>query len=310
MKMKYTLVNKNLLIPTIETNDNLELLVQKMFEITHNMNISYCEQIYIVNKFSIYFVKNNVLYNIKNGKITELENYVYLNDYLNKMKTFLNEEKQINNDDFTDEDNSINKIGEMKIVFNEKKNNNVIVLDDNINKKNIIEHEIKEKTQEEIELINLIEETMILYQQEAQRKKELEKQLKNLDDNTKLLKKRQNEKIITNFSKLKNDYMTFKKIKSKKNKNIEFEIPTLFFLKYDYFTKIIDKEEIILEKIHEIDIDEFLNKNETLSNEIIELVKQYENDSKKLNVKFDHSWEDLELETEPSEKNNSMLGKF
>jgi hypothetical protein len=170
--------------------------------------------------------------------------------------------------------------------------------------------EIREKTKEEHEIIKLCEETMEIYQNEVRKMKEIEQQIKVLDNNKKSLLKKRKEKLFTNFSKLKNDYNTFKMIQRKFQKKPDMDIPSLFILKYNYFEEIIKIESDIkiLEVIHDMNLDEVLNKDCELNDELIDYVNKYEEESKKFNVKFEHSWEDLEYETESIENNNSKLG--
>jgi len=59
---------------------------------------------------------------------------------------------------------------------------------------------------------------------------------------------------------------------------------------------------------HNLNLDEILNQKYELDDEIILFANKYCEESKKLNVKFSYSWEDLELEVESSETNNSKLG--
>jgi hypothetical protein len=81
-------------------------------------------------------------------------------------------------------------------------------------------------------------------------------------------------------------------------------------LKYNYFNQLFADEQnkVILEKLENLDLDEILNMGYEINEEIVSISNKYGDDSKKLNIKFDHSWEDLELETEATEKNNSRLG--
>jgi hypothetical protein len=186
-------------------------------------------------------------------------------------------------------------------------------LDTNIKVKTVAKEvikEIKPKTQEELDLIKLCEDTMELYQNEVRKIKDIEQQIKVLDNNKKTLLKKRKEKLFTNFSKLKNDYNTFKMIKRKIEKKPNMDIPSLFVLKFLYFEQItkVPTDCKILEQLEDIDLDEVLNKDCELDADLTNIANKYGEESKKLNVNFEHSWEDLEYETESNEINNSRFG--
>ena len=299
--MTNTLVNKNPLIPLIEISENLDVLTQKLLDLTYNMDNSFCFNVYIVSGQGIYFSKNNKLFNSHNGLITEITKHSPLKQNFDKIKSFLFEDtvSQITTS-MSDVDMSIN--------IKEKKHKNII-----IKEKAVKTEQVKKiQSKEELEIMQLIEETMEIYQKEVHKIKDIEKQIKVLDDNKKSLLKKKREKLLTSFSKLKNDYDSYKKIKRKRLIKSDFDIPSLFVLKNNYFTQLLESDENkkILDKIDELDLDQVLNQGNELDADIVELVNRYCDESKKLNVKFDHSWEDLELETEATEKNNSRLAGF
>lgn len=298
------------------TSEKLIILIQKMLDITYNMDYAYCQNVYVVSKNGIYFSKNNKLYNSYNDKITEKTNINLLKNDFNKMNSFFSnnfndtiikkDNTVINNnmnsffsDNFNDEP-PIN----MELNIIEKKNNKVIIKEEKT--------QPPVKSQEELELIKLIEETMEIYQKEVQNKREIEKHIKILDDNKKSINKKNMEKNLTNLSKLKNDYDTYKKITKKQSVKPELQIPELFLLKNNFFNELLknDKYKNILEQISELDLDQVLNQGYDLNDDIKQITDKYGSESKKLNVKFDHSWEDLEFETEPTEQNNSRLGSL
>jgi len=321
--MIFTLVNKNFLIPIIERDTNFNLLLQKLYEFSYNKDKTYCLNIYIVSEQEIYFCKDNQIYCSKNKIITKVNYNLPSFKSLEDISFFCNNQNLEFHTNLTD----------MNFSIKEKENTNIIILDDNknicnnmINEddlkkektitnkefliKNTNENKPKIKSQEELEIIKLIEETMEIYQNEVRKIKEIERQIKIIDDNTNSLIKKKKEKSLTNFSKLKNDYKTYTLINRKKELKPETNIPNLFALKYEFFSELVQNEEtkILLEKINVIDLDEVLNQKYEIDNDLLLLSNRYGDDSKKLNVKFEHSWEDLEIETEPSENNNSKFG--
>jgi hypothetical protein len=323
--MNFTLVNKNLLIPQVETYSDFNSPVQKLLNMTYNMDKLYCSNLYIVSSECIYFSNNNCLYSVSETNIIKkMDINIPNNSFLNSMNSFLNLNSINHNIDNLDAEMNINvRLPEHRKIIIEDSNVNSNSNDKNdskqqieLNTRSIVKTEIKEKqeirekTKEEHEIIKLCEETMEIYQNEVRKMKEIEQQIKVLDNNKKSLLKKRKEKLFTNFSKLKNDYNTFKMIQRKFQKKPDMDIPSLFILKYNYFEEIIKIESDIkiLEVIHDMNLDEVLNKDCELNDELIDYVNKYEEESKKFNVKFEHSWEDLEYETESIENNNSKLG--
>lgn len=305
--MLFTLVNKNYLIPEIHKEENLNLLLQKLFEYTYNKDKSFSSNIYIVGEHQIYFCNNNEIYCSEYNVITKLNYNLPSIKTLESIKLFCsNQNYQV----FENKKDVLNMDVEIKI----KDNPNIIIAEE-VHKttETKVINEMKKpkvKSKEELELIKLIEETMSIYQNEVNKIKEIERQIKIIDDNTNSLLKKKREKVLTNFSKLKNDYQTYTLIKQKKELKPQTLIPNLFELKYNYFEELIKDNETknLLDKIKELNLDEILNQKCEINNNIVLLSNSYDEESKKLNVKFDHSWEDLEIETEPSEINNSKFG--
>lgn len=330
--MSFTLVNKNLLIPQVEIYSDFNSPIQKMLNMAYDMDKLYCSNLYVVSIDCIYFSDNNYLYSVSNTNIIKKIDITMPNkSFLKSVNNFLNLNACVPNLDVSDSNMNIN--------FNIRENRNVIIQDDLINEsKHKIETDTKNKviakvipevntkvnktvipevipevmprSQEELDLIKLCEETNEIYQNEVSKIKNIEQQLKILDNNKKSLLKKRKEKIFTNFSKLKNDYNTFKIIKNKIEKKPNMDIPSLFALKYKYFEEIIKVpiDYKILEQLEDINLDEILNKDCELDADLTNIANKYGEESKKLNVIFEHSWEDLEYETESNEINNSRFG--
>lgn len=324
--MIFTLVNKNFLIPVIERDTNFNLLLQKLYEFSYNKDKTYCLNIYIVTEQEIYFCNDNQIYCSKNKIITKVDYNLLSFKSLEDISFFCNNQNSEIKTNITDMNFSIKeKINKNIIIVDDKINKNIstnnMIYEDHIKKeetisnkefliKNSNENKPKIKSQEELEIIKLIEETMEIYQNEVRKIKDIERQIKIIDDDTNSLIKKKKEKSLTNFSKLKNDYKTYTLIKRKKKLKPETSVPNLFELKYEFFNELVKNEEtkILLEKINVIDLDEVLNQKYEINDDMLLLSNRYGDDSKKLNVKFEHSWEDLEIETEASENNNSKFG--
>ena len=331
--MNFTFVNKNLLIPQVEIYSDLNSSIQKLLNMAYNMDNLYCSNLYIVSTDCIYFSKNNYLYSVSETNIIKkIDINMPNNSFLKSINSFLN----LN----TSNQKSDNLNLEMDINFNIHKQPNIIIQDELINNKesnqkielntitkdnivvtsvikenkieNKVENKVETKTQEELEIIKLCKETMEIYQNEVRNIKDIEQKIKILDNNKKTLLKKRREKLFTNFSKLKNDHNTFKKINLKLEKNPKMDIPSLFELKYNYFVQFVKEPNNVklLEQIENSNLDEVLNKDCELDEEIVKIVNIYSEESKDLNVKFEHSWEDLEYETESIENNNSKLSGY
>jgi hypothetical protein len=299
--MQYIYVNKNYLVPEIKTFPTLNSAITKLLNVCEQMNKKYCSNVYVLSDDKLYFSNGYDVYFVSDDQnITKVNFPVVKSNRLETMNKFFSGTKT---DEFA-------TFAEMEININIP-NDNLIIVDKEINtQKNaqVLPKEKKEKTKEELEILALCEETFEIYNQELKKMKELEKKIKIIDDNQKSLLKKRSEKIFTNLSKLSNDYNTYKLIQKKITKKPDAQIPSLFVLKYQYFkNKVIDQDSLdLLEKIHTFNLDEILNKDEELDTQIVNFVNQYGLDSKNLNVKFDHSWEELEFDT--SESNNSKLG--
>ena len=315
--MSFTLVNKNLLIPQTEVYLDFITSAQKLLDMSYNADKTYCSNLYVVSKDCIYFTNGHNLYTISSSNLVEkIDVKIPNKSHLKILNSFLSSE----NSDTRDNNKSDNTNCDMDIEFNVKNLQNKITVKDDLTKKLNnkreekieIKNEVIPKSKEELELLKLCEETMEIYQNEVRKMKEIEKQIKVLECNKKSLLKKQREKLFGNFSKFKNDYNTFKMIKNKLEKKPDMDIPSLFALKYNYFDQLslVPDNLIIIKLVEDLNLDEVLNTNCELDEKLEIFINNYGQQSKKLNVKFDHSWEDLELETDVSETNNSRFGNI
>jgi len=315
--MTFTFVNKNFLIPQTETYQDFNTSIQKLLDATHNANKTYCSNSYVVSKDCVYFTDGHDLYIVSDSNLVKkIDIKIPNRTYLNTLDSFLKTE---NSNDLINDDNSDLK-DEMNIEFNINnssgknkitvKNDLVKNLNNKKSEKSEVKNEPKPKSKEELELLKLCEETMEIYQNEVRKMKEIEQKIKLLENNRKTLLKKQKEKLFGNFSKFKNDYNTFKMINKKLEKKPDMDIPSLFALKYIYFEQLLNTPDNLkmFKLVDDLNLDEVLNTDCELDDELKIFVNNYGEYSKKLNVKFDHSWEDLELETDASEMNNSRLG--
>jgi hypothetical protein len=322
--MVYTLVNKNLLVPRTEVYTDFNTSIQQMLDTGNGRDKKYCSNLYVVSEDYIYFTNGQYVYSVSNSNTVQKVNVkLPTNSQLKIMNSFLTL-KTNNSSSNTGEENyfsnselntGISEINDMDIEFDVNSKNKITIIDnvtqsDN-SKKNKVEKiiEPKVKSKEELELLKLCEETMELYQTEVRKMKEIEQKIKVLDNNKKMLLKKQKEKMLGNFSKFKNDFTSFKLINKKLEKKPDMEIPSLFAPRYNYFLNLIQNQEnlALLNLVEDLNLDEVLNNDVDLDPQLTHFVNEYGENSSKLNVKFDHSWEDLELETDAMEMNNSRL---
>ena len=300
--MKYTLVNKNKLIPSIINFTSEKSAIRELIEITSsysNTTSSYnyttlLKNVYIYasdyNEESefIIFNQNN---NIVKKKLSNNDDYLTfftLDSLLNKTHLIINHKNNVKN-----------------IIINEDDKHNPKNEDDKHNQKNE-DDKHNPKNEEEIILKNekdkikkSCEEIFSLYNMELSKIKKIENNLKNIEKKEDKLNNRIMNQNIDDVNKLYFDYKTFIKIKEKINNNSDkFTIPELFIKKYMYFNELLFNSDfnVIFDKLKDLNINE---PNDYLSNnEIILFSKKYVLDSKNLNYSFDHDWDDLTSDTE------------
>jgi hypothetical protein len=277
--MKYTLVNKNKLIPTIINFTSEKSAIRELIEITNNYN-------------NPTLFKNVYIYASDYNEETE---YIIFNQNNNIVKKNLS-----NNNDYLTFFNIDNLYNETHLIINPKNNTKNIFINEN-NEEEIIlknEEEIKLKNEKD-KIKKSCEDIFALYNMELSKIKKIENNLKNLEKKEDKLNNRIINHNIDIVNKLYYDYKTFLKIKEKiKDNSDKFTIPELFIKKYVYFNELLLNQynSIVLDKLKTININEpdsYLS-----NNDIILFSKKYLLDSKNLNCSFDHNWDDLTGDTE------------
>ena len=118
-----------------------------------------------------------------------------------------------------------------------------------------------------------------------------------------MIEKRENKLIQDIYDKkfdllsnLYTDLKVYEQLQEQKQ-----DIPVLFCKKYEYFKNAKEDDIKIYERIKSIDINKLLDEcinektiNKYNLNELFTISKKYNNDLKKLNVIFEHSWCELE----------------
>ena len=277
--MKYTLVNKNKLIPSIINFTSEKSAVRELIEITS----SYSNTTSSYSNTTLF--KNVYIYASDYNEETE---YIIFNQNNNIVK-----KKLSNNNDYLTFFTIDSLYNENYLTINPKNNTKNIVINENNQEDKHNQNSEKDKIKKSCE------EIFALYNTELSKIKKIENNLKNLEKKEDKLNNRIINQNIDSINKLYIDYKTFLKIKEKMNNNSDkFSIPELFIKKYMYFNELLFNSDynIIFDKLKNLNINE---PNDYLSNnEIILFSKKYILDSKNLNYSFDHNWDDLTSDTE------------
>ena len=294
--MKYTLVNKNRIIPQILYFDSEKLAICELIEITNNSNNSnksFLKNIYIVcetdtNDYLIINNGNNIV-KLLNDKI-EIINKTFLtsNTILNNLEKIFKDDKNI----------------ELVIKNKNIKNKNIMIINNNENnndENNNDENNNDESNNEENnKLKKSCDEVFQLYNQELLKIKKIENLIKNLEKKEeKIINKIKNDNI-DKINKLYYDFDTFFRINEKVKKSDNFIVPDLFYKKYDYFYNLYNSNSdivVTLNKIKDFDINN-INDNINIDNDLILLAKIYFEESKELNITFDHDWDELSADVD------------
>jgi hypothetical protein len=298
--MNYIFVNKMHLIPKIVTFDKNELhLALLLLKKEGNNKNMYIVKTYKTLNLSIIFYKNNSFYRI-NDDSDNIENFICVND-IDFIQQFKNDRISLLDSDM--------------IQLNEQQcNNNSVLIDvqepgtkcrgdgpeggtkcrgeepepgtKEEGEKDIIKNKLKEEC----------EKVMELYAIQKDRVNKLNRDV--------LMMEKREKKLIQDiydkkFNLLNNLHTDLKVYEQLQEQNVQ-DLPILFCKKYEYFKNA--KEDVkIYERIKTIDINKLLDEGineETVNkynlNELFTISNKYNNDLKKLNVIFEHSWSELE----------------
>jgi hypothetical protein len=282
--MKYTLVNKNKLIPSIIIFTSEKSAIRELIEITNNYN-------------NQTLFKNVYIYASDYNEETE---YIIFNQNNNIVK-----KKLSNNDDYLTFFNIDNLYNKINLIINPKYNNKNIVINEHNQINEDDKHNQKDKDDkddlntEKDKIKKSCEEIFAIYNTELSKIKKIENNIKNLEKKEDKLNNKIMNQSIDSVNKLYLDYKTFLKIKEKFNNNSEkFSIPELFIKKYMYFNELLLNSDYntVFDKLKTLNINE--PNDYLLNKDIIIFSKKYMLDSKTLNCSFDHDWDDLTSDTE------------
>lgn len=324
----YTFVNKNFLIPIVETNLSKKIALNKLYQDTIYRTTKYNNDVYVIyedcdneQNTQIYYSDGTQIFN-KNIYLDTPTNVNIVNSfshYSHMEKNYL-----INN---ITESTDLQISDNMNISIKKSldKSNNKKILEKNIiptpkptnselnnpkpNEINEIE-EPNENDKKKEQLIQLIEQSNELYYKELFNIKQLEINLKNFDLKLNKLVKKKKENIVNNIIKTQSEYQTWKKLKYKMTNDDDIfkpieelelsykEAPILFLSKFNYIDKIMENDGIrnFFNNVNLINLNDLYSNGNLPNESIIQFCAKYVKLSKELHYSFDNEWNYLENE--------------
>jgi hypothetical protein len=315
--MNYIFVNNIQLIPKVITFDKNELyLALHLLKKEGNNKNVYIVKTYKTLNLSIIFYKNNSFYRINDE--TDIDNFNHVNniDFIQQFETdkisLLDSDMvQLNELLYSDKNNSVlidilepfinavpsidtvpsidsvpsidtvPSINAVKLIGEEEEEEEAIT------EKSIIKTKLKEECEKVIELYTI----------QKDRVNKLNRDVLMMDKKEKKLIQNIYDKKFNLLSILHIDLKVYEQLQEQGIK----DMPILFCKKYEYFKNANEDDIKIYERIKNIDINKLLDEGiteETVSkyklNDLFTISNKYNNDLKKLNVIFDHSWSELE----------------
>jgi len=295
--MNYIFVNKMHLIPKIVTFDKneLHLALQLLKKEGNNKNV-YIVKTYKTLNLSIIFYKNNSFYRI-NDDSDNIENFICVND-IDFIQQFKNDRISLIDSDMIQLNEQLNNHNSVLIDVHghgttdeegmiESGNGDGGCMSNKEGEKDIIKNKLKEEC----------EKVMELYAIQKDRVNKLNRDVLMIEKReTKLIQDIYDKK----FNLLNNLHTDLKVYEQLQEQNVQ-DLPILFCKKYEYFKNAKEDDVKIYERIKTIDINKLLDEGineETVNkynlNELFTISNKYNNDLKKLNVIFEHSWSELE----------------
>jgi hypothetical protein len=323
--MNYIFVNKMHLIPKIVTFDKneLHLALQLLKKEGNNKNV-YIVKTYKTLNLSIIFYKNNSFYRI-NDDSDNIENFTYVND-IDFIQQFKNDRISLIDSDMIQLNEQLNNHNSVLIdVHGHGTTDEEGMIESGngdggcmSNKEGVIEYEIRNggcaietKCTDEIKEGSKDEEKTIIknkLKEECEKVMELyaiqKDRVNKLNRDVLMIEKRETKLIQDIYDKkfnlLNNLHTDLKVYEQLQEQNVQ-DLPILFCKKYEYFKNAKEDDDKIYERIKTIDINKLLDEGineETVNkynlNELFTISNKYNNDLKKLNVIFEHSWSELE----------------
>ena len=172
-------------------------------------------------------------------------------------------------------------------------------------------------------LLEAIEEVNSSYQMELAKVRNLELSLKSYDKKILKLEKTKREEMFFDVIKTQSEYRTWKKLKYKIESEADIlkpieelelndkDSPILFLSKYEYFDKMLAREEIrkLFDELNLLNLDQLYTKDELPCENILLFCKKYAKISKDLHYKFDHDWSHLDFEMNMNSTNKLFVPK-
>lgn len=267
----WTLVNKNLLIPTTNIYDNQTDFFTDFIELTWQRSNSFNNNVYGVNNGSVFIIDNHTVYSITNNvkskfatiKCNNVNNFNY------PFISFINKESQ--------------------------KEENKFIID---------EEEEEEKEEDDLEtrkiqdqLDELLQQAEDEYNRELFEMKKMEQELHAIKKKQEREKEEENEKKIRNVIVFFNDCKTWSKLNKEVKEDENFAVPINFEAKYLFIDELNNTNNELINRTLILNEDNLYSEPiDNIPNDIIEYSEKYKDISKKLHYKFSHEYEYLEDE--------------
>jgi hypothetical protein len=236
----HTFVNRNYLIPTINTYDIFEDAIRKLHIETYSRNNDYNKNVYMISNDNKFYKSDGKAIYVSN--LNNLDNSILFYNFstvnVGNLNLILNYTQENTNTNTNTNTNNSNSENNMNITFENKKTNTVrfetnnlpLLNQDIFEKKNNVsekstknEETVLEKQEESLEkseldnkkesVLKMIEEVNDLYQKEVSNMKRLELNLKTYNTKLKKLEQKKKDDSINNIIRTQTEYRTWKKIK-------------------------------------------------------------------------------------------------
>jgi hypothetical protein len=304
--MNYIFVNKMYIIPKIVTFDKneLHLALQLLKKEGNNKNV-YIVKTYKTLNLSIIFYKNNSFYRINDDNEINNFNHNHDIDFIQQFEkdkislvdsdmVQLNEQQYNHNSILIDIPNS-------NCVDGHEGNNDGHEGNNDGHEGNNDGHESDERTIIKNRLKEECEKVVELYTIQKDRVNKLNRDILMMEKKEKKLIQDIYDKKFNLLNNLHTDLKVYEQLQTQLLKNKDTNMPILFCKKYKYFKNAKEDDIKIYERIKTLDINKLLDEDineETINkynlNELFTISNTYNNDLKKLNVIFEHSWSELE----------------
>lgn len=273
----WTLVNKNLLIPSINVYDNIRDFLSDFIELTWQRSNAFNNNVYGVQDNTIYIIENDVVYSNINNSKTRVANIKY-----NTVNNF--------NYPYISFDEPCNE------TYNETCNESCGTFDETCGEL-CSEDEDKDKKLMQDKLDTLILQAQEEYNKQLTEMRRIEQELYAINKKQEKDKEEEIEKQMRNIIVFYSDCKTWSKLNNVVINDPKFVIPSNFEAKYLFIDELNNTNNELVKQTLELDEDKlYTDPIDNIPQFIIDYSVKYKDISKKLHYKFSHEYEYLEEE--------------